>query len=88
LIWTLFWQPFPPTVSSQYTQSMHVLGHPAYMKMWIIFWRWFIYSENTLNCVELHKGPCVKLFTIFDLVLTNTENMTSHYVDFCQNTNT
>jgi len=33
LIWTLFCQPFPPTVSSQYTQSMHVLGHPAYMKM-------------------------------------------------------
>jgi len=42
-----------------------------------------IYSENILNCVEPHKGPCVKLFTKvhqFDLVLTDTENMTSHYV--------
>ena len=40
-------------------------------------------SENTLNCVEPRKGPCVKCFTKvhqFDLVLTDTENMTSHYV--------
>ena len=43
-----------------------------------------------LNCVELRKGPCVKLFTKvhqFDLVLTDAENMTSHYVGSCQNTN-
>ena len=41
------------------------------------------------NCVEPRKGPCVKLFTKvhqLDLVLTDTENMTSHYVDLCQNT--
>jgi len=42
-----------------------------------------IYSEINLNCVEPRKGPCVKLFTKvhqFDVVLTDTENMTSHYV--------
>ena len=39
----------------------------------------------TLNCVEARKGPCVKHFTKvleFNLVLTDTENMKSHYVGY------
>jgi len=51
----------------------------------------YIYYEITLNCVEPYKGPCVKHFTKvhqFDLVLTDTENMTSHYIGLCQNTKT
>ena len=49
-----------------------------------------MYFEITPNCVEPRKGPCVKLFTKvhqFDLVLTDAENMTSHYGGSCQNTN-
>jgi len=45
----------------------------------------------TLNSVEPRKGLCVKVFTkvhSFYLILTDTENMTSHYVGLCQNTNT
>jgi len=90
--WNFFWQPSKPTVSFQYTHSMHLLGQPAYMKMWIILFKiLFIYSEITLNCAESRKGLCVKLFTKvhpFDLVLTHTDNMTSHYVGVCQNTKT
>jgi len=69
---------------------MHLLGHAAYM-IWrceLSFWRWFIYSEINLNCVEPRKGLCIKLFTkvhYSDLVLTDKENMTSHYVGLCQN---
>jgi len=59
---------------------MHLLGHPAW-RCELSFWRWFIYSEITLNCVEPRKVLCVKLKVHqFDLVLTDTENMTSHYV--------
>ena len=29
-VWKPFWQSSPPTVSNQYTYSMHLLGHPAY----------------------------------------------------------
>ena len=62
------------------------------MHIWrceLSFWRWRIYSEITLNCVEHHKGPCGKLFTKvhqFDIVLTDTENMMSHYmyIGLCQ----
>ena len=48
----------------------------------------YIYSEINLNCVEPRKGPCAKLLTKvhkFDLVLTDTENMTSHYISLHQN---
>jgi len=31
-VWKLFWQP-TPTVTSQCTHIMYLLGHPAYMKM-------------------------------------------------------
>ena len=40
-----------------------------------------LYSEITLNCVEPRKGRCVKTFyesSLICLVLTDTENMTSH----------
>jgi len=83
-VWKPFWQSSPPTVSNQYTYSMHLLGHPAY-ECEFSFWRWFIYSEINLNCVE---PRVLNLFTKvhqFDLVLTDTENMTSHYVGLCQN---
>jgi len=48
-----------------------------------------MYFEITPNCVEPRKD--LKRFTKvhqFDLVLTDTENMTSYYVCVCQNTNT
>jgi len=50
-----------------------------------ILWRCelsFIYSEISLYCVEPTK------IHQFDLVLTDTENMMSHYVGLCQNTKT
>jgi len=41
---------------------MHLLGHPAYMKMWINPFENDVYFEINLKCAEPRKGPCVKLF--------------------------
>jgi len=74
---------------------MHLSGHPAYIwRCELSFWRCDLYIlKLTLNSVEPRKGPlpCVKLFTkvhSFYLILTDTENMTSHYVGLCQNIKT
>ena len=45
----------------------------------------------TLTLLSLVRDRVLNYFTKvhqFDLVLTDTENMTSHYVVLCQNTNT
>jgi len=53
-VWKHFWQPSPPTVFFKYTQSMHLLGHPAYMKMWIILMKMiFIFWNYCKLCWAL-----------------------------------
>ena len=43
---------------------MHLLGHPACMKMWIILMI-YINCEITINCAEAHKGPCKNVLRKF-----------------------
>ena len=83
-VWKLFWQP-TPTVTSMHTYYVSIRSSCIYEDVNYPFED----DLYILNCVELRKGPCVKLFTKvhqFDLVLTDTENMMSHYKGSSKNT--